>query len=217
MSETQLQKITGYVMPVGNGAVGKTSLALTLQHDELPEDWKKFLNRVRKTKNMEFQYVTDQLSTPRAQFQVLQQYLIPPGQKEFEVDPRSRSYAQVMQIYQALIRRIDVVLLSYKITRLETFHDLEYWVEKVSEVCSSQTNFILVGTHLDQKGLREVMPESIQTGKEYLIELMKGLKSNWKGHCSSIEVSNLNGQNISHLRTLISQGLILAGGHSLNK
>jgi len=68
MSETQLQKITGYVMPVGNGAVGKTSLALTLQHDELPEDWKKFLNRVRKTKNMEFQYVTDQLSTPGPSF-----------------------------------------------------------------------------------------------------------------------------------------------------
>ena len=202
-------------MPVGNGAVGKTSLALTLQHNQLPPDWKEFLGKVQKTKNLEFQYVTDLLNTPQEEYQILHQYLIPPGQKEFELNPRSRTYDQVMQIYQSIIRRIDVVLLSYKITHLETFHDLEYWVEKVSEVCSDRTNFILVGTHLDQKENREVMKESISSGKEYVIELMKGLRTTWRGHCSSIEVSNLSGENIIHLRKLISQGILLAADRRL--
>ena len=203
-------------MPVGNGAVGKTSLALTLQHDQLPEDWKDHLSQVQKTVNLEFQYVTDKVWTNSSQYDLLHQYLIPPGQKEFEVDPRSRSFDQVLRIYQPIIRRVDVVLLSYKVTQMETFHDLEYWVEKVSEISSEQTNFILVGTHLDQKENREVSPESIATGKKYVIELMKGIRSSWKGHCTSLEVSNLSGENISHLRTLISQGLILAAGHPLN-
>ncbi len=202
-------------MPVGNGAVGKTSLALTLQHAQLPEDWKEYLSQVRKTKNLEFQYVTDQIWTTDYQYQILHQYLIPPGQKDFEVDPRSRSYDQVMRIYAPIIKRIDVVLLSYKVTRLETFHDLEYWVEKVSTICNDKTNFILVGTHLDRRKDREVMPDSIETGKKFVIELMKGLRTTWVGHCTSLEVSNLSGENISHLRTLISQGLVLAAGQKI--
>jgi GTPase SAR1 family protein len=215
MSKKNTNRITGYIMPVGNGAVGKTSLALTLQHDQLPKDWKEYLSQVRKTKNLEFQYVTDQIWTTDHQYQILHQYLIPPGQKDFEVDPRSRSYDQVMQIYAPIIKRIDVVLLSYKVTRLETFHDLEYWVEKVSVICNDKTNFILVGTHLDRRKDREVMPDSIETGKKFVIDLMKGLRSTWAGHCTSLEVSNLSGENISHLRTLISQGLVLAAGQSL--
>lgn len=203
-------------MPVGNGAVGKTSLALTLQHDQLPADWKDHLMTVQKTVNLEFQYARDKLWTDQTQFEILHQYLIPPGQKEFEVDPRSRSYDEVMRIYHPIIQRIDVVLLSYQVTRLETFHDLEYWVEKVSEVTNDRTNFILVGTFLDQRELREVMPESIKVGKKYIVELMRGIRSTWKGHCTSLEVSNTSGENISHLKTLISQGLILASGYSLS-
>lgn len=106
-------------MPVGNGAVGKTSLALTLQHDQLPADWKDHLRTVQKTVNLEFQYATDKLWTDQTQFEILHQYLIPPGQKEFEVDPRSRSYDEVMRTYHPIIQRIDVVLLSYRVTRLE--------------------------------------------------------------------------------------------------
>jgi GTPase SAR1 family protein len=215
MSEQELHKITGFIMPVGNGAVGKTSLALTLQHDELPPDWVEYLSQVRKTKNLEFQYLIDQQTVSMTRYQVLHQYLIPPGQKDFEVDPLSRSYDQVIEIYHSMIHQIDVVLLSYKITRLETFHDLEYWVEKVSELANLHTNFIMVGTHLDQRKNREVMTESIEAGKRYVIELMRGILPGWKGHCTSIEVSNLNGENISHLRTLISQGLLLSRGMKL--
>lgn len=203
-------------MPVGNGAVGKTSIALTLQHDQLPPDWQEYLSQVRKTVNMEFQYVTDHYPCLSGNYQILHQYLIPPGQKDFEVNPRSRSYDDVLAIYEPIIRRIDVVLLSYKLTRLDSFNDLEYWVEKVSRICNDQTNFILVGTFLDQEENREVSQESVKTGTKYVYNLLKGLRPTWSGHCSSLEVSNLSGENISNLKTLISQGLILASGFSFN-
>jgi len=216
MSDTKTKKITGYVMPVGNGAVGKTSMALTLQHDQLPADWQNYLKAVKKTINMEFQYATDKLEAPKTQYHILHQYLIPPGQKDFEVDPRSRSYDDVLEIYAPIIRRIDVVLLSYKVTQLDSFNDLEYWVEKTSGICNDKTNFILVGTHLDQKDHREVSKESIVTGTKYVYQLLKGIRTTWQGHCTSLEVSNTSGENIRNLKTLISQGLILSSGHALH-
>ena len=52
-------KVTGFVMPIGSGAVGKTSLALTLEKHTLPMDWAAFLNSVPKSQNLEFRYVLD--------------------------------------------------------------------------------------------------------------------------------------------------------------
>ncbi len=78
----------------------------------------------------------------------------------------------MLRIYQPIIRRVDVVLLSYKVPQIETFHDLEYWAEKVCEISSEQTNLILVGTHPDQKENHQFTPESIATGKKYVIELI---------------------------------------------
>lgn len=213
MSEIHRRKITGYVMPLGNGAVGKTSLALTLQHNQLPPDWKDFLSKVSKTVNLEFEYVADNLVTLNHRYEILHQYLIPPGQKEFGIAPESRSYDDVLQTYRPIIKRIDVVLLSYKVTNANSFNDIEYWVEKANEICNDNTNFILVGTHLDQKEKREVMPEDIETGPRYIFELIKGIRNTWNGHCTSMEVSSLSGENINKLRTLISQRLIMAAGY----
>lgn len=200
-------------MPLGNGAVGKTSLALTLQHNQLPPDWQAFLKTVRKTVNLEFEYATDNLVTLNHRYEVLHQYLIPPGQKDFEIDPHSRSYDDVLDIYRPIIKRIDVILLSYKVTNVDSFNDIEYWVEKATEICSDHTNFILVGTHLDQKEKREVMPENVETGTQYVFELIGGIRSSWAGHCTAMEVSSLSGENINKLRTLISQGLVMAAGY----
>jgi GTPase SAR1 family protein len=215
MLEKTFPKLTGFVMPVGNGAVGKTSLASTLQHTELPEEWHETIKRIPKTKNLEFEYVSDHLVVDGEEYHILQQYLVPPGQKAQEGDQSGRSYEQVIDIFTPMIQRVDVVLLSYKITLLDTFHDLEHWIEKVTPICNDCTHFILVGTHLDQQHQREVMPQTVQRGKEYVCELVKNMRPNWKGNCFSLEVSNLSGENIAKLRSLIS-GSILHTARCLN-
>jgi GTPase SAR1 family protein len=205
-------KVTGVVLPVGNGAVGKTSLALTLQQDILPNTWGESLARLKKTKNLEFEFPSDQVEIDGNQYRVVQQFLIPPGQRKSEGDNSGRSYEDVIAIYRFHIRRVDVVLLSYMITRLESFSDLEYWIHQVGDLCNDNTDFILVGTHLDMEEQREVLPMNVAAGKAYVEKILQQLRPAWRGECIALEVSNHSGANIRTLRHLISRSILRARG-----
>ena len=146
---------------------------------------------------------------------MLHQYLIPPGQKQLEINRFDRSFEDVIYIYKDIIRRLDVVLLSYKITDLNSYYDIEYWVEKINQIGNDRTNFILVGTHLDKEESREVNKSMIDSGKNYVIRLVKNLRPTWNGFCTSMEVSNHSGENISRLRRLISGSIIHASGFQI--
>jgi GTPase SAR1 family protein len=212
MPELMANKITGFVMPIGNGAVGKTSLSLTLEMHDLPEDWEGVLNRLHKSQNLDFRFYLDEITLKDVPYQVLHQYLVPPGQKALDLSDRGRSFENVIEIYRSMIRRVDVGLFLYKITDIDSYHDIEYWVEKVMDIMNDATNFILVGTHLDQPDQREVTREMLEVGKKYVFGLIKKNRPTWNGYLNSIEVSSLNGENIGSLRKLISGGILLASG-----
>lgn len=205
-------KVTGVVLPVGNGAVGKTSLALTLQQNILPNGWDDSLARLKKTKNLEFEFVSDQIELNGNCYNVVQQFLIPPGQRKIEGNASGRTYEDVIAIFRFHIRKVDVVLLSYMITRLESFSDLESWIHQVVDLCNENTDFILVGTHLDLEEQREVHPANINSGKEYVEKILRSLRPTWRGQCAALEVSNHNGVNIAALRQLISRSILRARG-----
>ncbi len=216
MSDMDVQKITGFVMPIGSGAVGKTSLALTLEKQTIPLDWEDTIRKVQKTLNLEFNYVVDPIQIKGHLFQVTHQYLVPPGQKAIEVAEKGRSFEDVIEIYRAIIRRVDVILLSYKINDLDTYHEIEYWVENVNGIINDKTNFILVGTHLDAIDKREVTDEMVKSGVQYVTSLIRNIRPTWKGHIASLEVSNINGENTAQLRKMISGFIILATGIQVN-
>ena len=120
-------KLTGFVMPVGNGAVGKTSLARFLDNLNKGDSSKKeILQQVRKTNNLEYEFVTTKQKVGNHQFNITFQILIPPGQKESEGDSTGRSFERIIDIYKSSIRRIDVVLFTYDMASKESFHDLVY-------------------------------------------------------------------------------------------
>ncbi len=212
MCNVMENKLTGMVMPVGNGAVGKTSLALALGRSILSADWTQELAVVHKTKNLEFEFVCDQVELEGNVYRVVQQCLIPPGQKKLEGNGNGRSYEDVIEIYRFHIRKVDVVLLAYKITQLESFHDLAYWVYQVNELCNQDTSFILVGTHLDLSQTREVLQSSVDVAKIYITDMLRSLRPDWRGECMSLEVSNLNGMNLQNLRHMISRAILQARG-----
>lgn len=212
MHNNQIQRVTGFVMPVGNGAVGKTSLALTLEKESLPEKWADSIQQIGKSYNLEFRYVSDALEINGQQFRVLQQYLVPPGQKSSELSEWGRSFDEVITIYRSVIRRLDVVLVSYNITDLDSYNDIEYWLEKVSKTIHDRTNFILVGTHLDKGDQREVSEKIVEVGVDYVYKLIQSLRVNWNGQVNAMEVSSISGENIKTLRKMVSNSILLASG-----
>jgi len=212
MPENFDNKLTGYVMPIGNGAVGKTSLSLTLEMNDLPADWESNLNRLHKSHNLDFRYYLDTITIKDVTYQVLQQYLVPPGQKALDLSEKGRSFENVIEIYRSMIRRVDVGLFLYKINDIDSYNDMEYWVEKVMDIINDSTNFIMVGTHLDKSDMREVTPQILEVGKKYVYGLLKKRRPTWHGYLNAIEVSSVSGENIHKLRKLISGGIILASG-----
>jgi GTPase SAR1 family protein len=216
MLESTARNITGFIMPVGNGAVGKTSLALTLEKKDLPPDWAMKLEQIKKSYNLEFRYVSDEIEYNGHTFKILQQFLVPPGQKSAELSEWGRNFDEIITIYRSIIRRVDVVLVSYSITDLDSYNDIEYWLEKVSSLIHDRSNLIIVGTHLDKSDHREVTIPDVEIGVDYVKNLMKGFRPSWKGLVRSMEVSNVSGENILRLKKLISASVILASGLPLN-
>jgi len=207
-------KATGFVLPVGSGAVGKTSLARAIHKGTLPLDWAKHLNQTRKTTNIEFECIVDTFTYRGDFYKVLQQILVLPGQRSEEGDTSSRSFEQVLDIFRFHIRRIDVLLLSYNLTHWESFLELEPWLELASDLINENTSVILVGTHLDLDAWREVHPVDLRQVCEYLPDIIRELNPSWQGKLSSIEVSNKTGTNLDTLRRSISIAILDAGGQS---
>lgn len=196
-------------MPVGNGAVGKTTVSRVL-------DWiskgqkidEKSLENIRKTNNLEFEYVTTQQIFGTTHFNVILQFLIPPGQKEADGDLTGRSFERVMKIYEPSIHRLDVILFTYDLGNIETFHDLVYWVDGVGKLMNDATHFILLGTHLDQQDGSEISPGEIKDGLEYLRKEILTIRPNWQGNSTTLEVSCTSGENLTILLRYLAGSVI---------
>ena len=187
-------------MLVGNGAVGKTTVAQVLDlinNGELPDTG--VLRNIRKTNNMEFEFITTQQVIGNTQYSVTLQFLVPPGQKQGEGDPTGRSFEQVLEIYKPTIHRLDVVLFTYDMVSRESFHDLVYWIDGVGDLLNDATHFILLGTHLDQENELEITREDIDKGLNYMANQIREMRPSWKGNFARLEVSNLTGENLESL------------------
>jgi len=201
--------LTGFVLPVGNGAVGKTTVALVLdsisRHEAINVD---LISKVHKTNNLEFEYITTRQVFGDTQYTITLQFLIPPGQKEAEGDPTGRSFEKVVEIYRSSFRRLDVVLFTYNLANHESFHDLAYWVDSVGMLMNDATHFILLGTHLDQINELEVTKDEIKAGLEYLRkEILEELPT-WAGRCTQLEVSCITGENLDVLLRYLAASIV---------
>jgi hypothetical protein len=201
--------LTGFVMLVGNRAVGKTAVARVLDlinKGELPNAG--VLKSIRKTNNLEFEFITTQQEIGNTSLSVTMQFLIPPGQKRGEGDPTGRSFEEVLDIYRPTIHRLDVVLFTYNMVHQESLLDLVYWIDGVGEFINDATHIILLGTHLDQEAELEVTREDIEQGLENLASEMRSRRPTWKGNFAHLEISNLTGQNMEKLLYYLAGSIV---------
>lgn len=209
MNTPPSRSLTGFVMPVGNGAVGKTTVSRVL--DSLSRGGMingDNLQRVRKTNNLEFEYITTRQTFGNTRYTITLQFLVPPGQKQTEGDPTGRSFEKVIEIYQSSIPRLDVVLFTYDLANHESFHDLAYWVDGVAKLMNDATHFILLGTHLDKINELEVSKDEIKEGLEYLRKEILVTRPTWMGRCTQLEVSCITGENIDTLLRYLAGSII---------
>jgi GTPase SAR1 family protein len=210
MNTPLTRSLTGFVMPVGNGAVGKTTVSRVLDSvSRFGIINEGMIQNVRKTNNLEFEYIVTNQTFGNTQYTVTLQFLVPPGQRESEGDPTGRSFEKVIEIYQSSIRRLDVVLFTYDLANHESFHDLVYWVDSVVKLMNDATHFILLGTHLDQINTMEITKEEINEGLEYLRKEILTGRPTWMGKCTQLEVSCITGENLDVLLRYLAGSIII--------
>ena len=213
----QIKKYTGFVLSVGNGAVGKTSLSRILDQQTLGQySCQQIIKRIRKTKNLEFDFIPIRTEKSGTEYKVMVQLLIPPGQKESEGDRSSPSYEDIIRIYDFYIRKLDVVLLMYKINDSSTFFDLDHWVDRVIKFCIPTTNFLLLGTYYDQVQYRQISPDQVKAGLNHIKQKIPRLLPDWNGFCHHMEISNLTGDNLDQLKMYLAYSIIRAQSNSPN-
>lgn len=205
------QKLTGFVMPVGNGAVGKTTVSRILDSlNRYGSIDTGIFDKIRKTNNLEYEYIVTRQIFGKSLYNITLQFLVPPGQKEIEGDPTGRSFEKVIEIYKSTIRRLDVVLFTYNLSNHDSFHDLAFWVDSVGKLMSDTTDFILLGTHLDKINEVEITPEEIKEGLEYLRKEILVTRPSWAGRCTQLEVSCVTGENLKTLLRYLAGCIVSA-------
>jgi len=196
-------------MLVGNGAVGKTTvtkvLALTNAGDKPNQE---ILSGIHKTNNLEYEFITTQQQIGNKDYTVTLQFLIPPGQKRGDGGAAGRSFEDVIDIFRPTIHRLDVVLFTYDMTSMASFHDLVYWIDGVGDLLNDASHFILLGTHLDRENDLEITRGDIEEGLEYLAGEMRAMRPGWKGNFARLEVSNLTGENLDALLYYLAGSVI---------
>jgi hypothetical protein len=168
----------------------------------------KVIAGIKKTRTMEFEYVVSNQVFGNSEYSVTMQFLIPPGQKESDGDTSGRSFEIVVDIFKIMIRRIDVVLFTYDLSRIETFRDLDYWLHTTNELMNDATHIILLGTHLDKKEKLEIKKDEIETGLKFLEDELLKIRPTWIGKSAHVEVSNLTGENLNNLLKYIAGSII---------
>jgi hypothetical protein len=204
-------KATGYVMLVGDRAVGKTSVPKVLDlinRGEVPDS--DLLSCIRKTNTLEYEYLTTQQLLGDEEYTITLQFLVPPGQKRGEGDSTARSFEDVIEIFKPTLQRLDVVLFTYDLTSIESFHNLIYWAGGVGELLNDASHFILLGTHLDQVELIEVTDQDINKILDHLASEIRSMRPSWKGNFAHLEVSNLTGENLETLIFYLAGSVVSA-------
>ena len=136
---------------------------------------------IHKTNNMEYEFIT---TISRLGVRIILSLcsswfrLDRSRQKELQ---SGRSFEEVIDIFRPTIHRLDVVLFTYDMISMESFHDLVYWIDGVGDLLNDASHFILLGTHLD-RGDERSTKEDIEEGMEYLAKEMRAMRPCWRGN-----------------------------------
>jgi len=206
---------TGGVVFVGDGNTGKTHTAMSITEFK----GKSFFNlsdaTLKKSVNLEWDYFIFQSNIEEYLVRTSSQIFIMPGQKGRAKLGEGLAFEDAADLYfhVAPIKVVLSLILTFDLTDINTFLELEYWLVRAIErdMVQPYTSIIILGTHLDQEG-RMVTDENMQVAKTFVRDLIlekTGLDKKLED-IHTIEVSNLSGEGIDELKSAINHSFFSA-------
>lgn len=212
------QKIicTGGIVFIGDGNTGKTHTGLNLAYLDKEKETSPIIRELKKSINLEFNFCILRSQVHGYQLTASAQLFIMPGQKGKEQPGKGLAFEDACEMYSsvATTKKVITLILTYDLTDMNTFQQLEYWLNQAMEknFIQKHTSIIILGTHLDAINHREVTNENITAGKEFV----RNYLSNQLGielledKIYSLEISNISGKGFSDLKSIISLSFLKA-------
>lgn len=207
---------TGGVVFIGEGSTGKTHTAINMTGYKPKGVFNEKESSIKKSLNLEMNYFVLHSNIEEYQITTSSQIYIMPGQKGFAEKGKGLAFEDALDLFFR-VSSIDVVLslvLTYDLTDLNTFQELEFWLEKAIErdMIKEYTSIVILGTHLDKEEEILVEDEYIANAREYVqnyIEEKTGLQINIE-NIYAIKISNTDLAGIDELIQAINKSFINA-------
>jgi len=206
---------TGGVVFVGDGGTGKTHTAMNLTSAKGKWYYQKGDN-LRKSINLELDYFIFQSYIEEYNLTTSSQFFILPGQKGRAEKGSGLAFEDAADLFlsTAPTNVVVALVLTYKITEMNTFQELEYWLSKAIErdLIMDFTSVIILGTHLDQEEQAVVTEEHLLGAKDFV----RGFILSKKGidlppeYIHPIEVSNVTKEGLDELKEQINLAFLRA-------
>ncbi|NHJ85370.1 MAG: hypothetical protein FK734_07895 [Asgard group archaeon] len=206
---------TGGVVFVGDGHTGKTHTAINITSYKSrafynPED-----DSLRKSVNLELDYFIFQSNIEEYLIKTTSQIFIMPGQKGRSKLGEGLAFEDAVDLYFHIspIKVVLALVLTYDLSDMNTFQELEYWLNRAIErdIIQDMTSIIILGTHLDSEDII-VTDDDISAAKTFVHETILdkigvdiGLD---KIH--TVKVSNITSEGIDELKQTINNCFLSA-------
>jgi len=204
MSKQKIKSI-GTVVPIGDGATGKSFLTQHLISDSISkESVIQLALKMKKSLNVELEYSTKRIELESEIVDTTIQYYVFPGQKQ-KTSKKAPTFDEIVNYFNFLpaLRNVAVLLMLYDSTRLESLKSLEYWLKAALERgwVSENTKIILVCTKID---LQKPNLKFVEQVKEGIYDML------WENNIkidriqvSSVAVSSITLKGIEELKNEI--------------
>ncbi|TET27997.1 MAG: hypothetical protein E3J70_10740 [Candidatus Heimdallarchaeota archaeon] len=207
---------TGGVVFIGDGNTGKTHTAMSITEFR----GKSFLNlsdaSLKKSVNLEWDYFIFQSNIEEYLLRTSSQIFIMPGQKGRAGIGDGLAFEDAADLYfhVAPIKVVLSLILTFDLTDIKTFLELEYWLGRAIErdMVQPYTSIIILGTHLDDSENIMVSDENIAIAKSFVKNFIldkRGLDINLED-IHTLKVSNITEEGIAELKSAINHSFLSA-------
>ena len=204
---------TGSIIPLGDGLTGKTVLTRLLVNEELTDDDRKqVLADSMKSLNIEMEYRNVKVETNEGIISTTLQYYVFPGQRQ-KISELAPTFNEILQIFDFLpaLQRIEVLLLVYDTSRLESLKSLESWLQvALNKGWLSDNSLVVLVSHKS---------DLQQPDDSFVHQILNGIKTMIKSNgnqvasekAMTITTSALTNQGIDDLKSIIHNWVAING------
>ena len=206
---------TGGVVFIGAGNTGKTHTAINLTGYRGRGYYNESNATLKKSINLELDYFVFYSNIEEYKITTSSQIFIMPGQKGRALDGEGLAFEDACDLYfkVATLNEIMVLILTYDLTNINTFQELEYWLDRAIErdFIQDYTSIILLGTHNDVKENIIITEDYIDTAERFIsYNVLKKKGLDIGNRIYSLKISNLTGEGISELKKIINLSFLSA-------